>query len=385
MEVNRLFQETFGGEAAIQAFAPGRIEFIGNHTDYNRGLVMGAAVTEGITVALRRREDRTIRLVSDAGAPVEVSLDALSPRTGSASWANYPLGVVSVLRAGHVALESGFEMAVGSTLPAGAGMSSSAAFELATAVALGEAFSYAMDPVTLARVGRQAENDFVGMPCGILDQGVSAHGRPDHLVQIDCAREHFSLVPMPEGTHFWVFNSNEKHALIDSQYAERHEACQRALGILQRHFPNLQNLSQVTEAQLESAGPDLGDVLYRRSRHVVSENARVLDVARALGEGDLTAVGAALFDSHRSSRDDFENSIGALDSLVDFLGEQPAVYGARLTGGGFGGAVMALTSDAFGEDQARVVAEAFERRHGGLPTVLHTRAGGGARLLGPST
>lgn len=376
-----LFASTFGAEPGKLAFAPGRIEFIGNHTDYNGGMVMGAAVTEGITVAAAKRQDRAIQLICERGSLVEAHLDALGPKQGGDSWSNYPVGVTKVMLESGMEMDAGYNIAVVSNLPIGAGMSSSAAIELATAQVLAEFYGFETDKAGFARIGRKAENDFVGMPCGILDQGVSAFGQPDHLVHIDCATETFSTIPMPEGTHFWIFNSNKKHALVDSAYADRHRECHEALAQLQQHYPEAKTLSDISLDQLEAAKNELDGLLFRRASHIVGENARVVAVKSALAAGDLSAVGEALTTSHLSSRDNFENSIPELDFLVQALAEQKNVYGARLTGGGFGGAVMAFTSADFSLNQAHEVAAAYSAEFGFQATILHTQAGPGATLL----
>jgi galactokinase len=377
----QLFKKHFSGPPAHLAFAPGRIEFIGNHTDYNGGLVMGAAVTEGVTVAIGPREDASIHLISQIGERVEIPLGHYQPRSGAASWTNYPIGVTKVMSESGMNTPNGYNLAVSSTLPVGAGMSSSAAIELATAHVLAALYGFATDTTGFARIGRRAENDFVGMPCGILDQGVCAFGRANHLVKIDCATESFATEPMPAGAHFWIFNSNKKHALVDSAYADRHRECHEALARLQADYPEAKTLSQISQSQLEAAKAKLDDTLYRRAAHIIGENDRVRAVQSALLNEDLSAVGAALNASHESSRQNFENSIPELDTLVELLKLQPTVYGTRLTGGGFGGAVMALTSPEFGQAQADVVAAAFEARHGIQASIFHTRAGDGARLI----
>lgn len=376
-----LFEETFGSAPQQLAFAPGRIEFIGNHTDYNGGLVMGAAVTEGITVAVAKREDRKVLLKSEIGELVETSLDSIKPVEGSASWTNYPMGVTKVLLDSGMQMEVGFNIAVTSTLPAGAGMSSSAAFELATAYALAAVYGFESDKSGFARIGRKAENEFVGMPCGILDQGVSAYGEVNALVSIDCATETFKTDAMPRGTHFWIFNSNVKHALVDSAYADRHKECHDALAILQKTYPDAKTLSDISQAQLDSSKDALGDLLYRRACHIVGENDRVRSVEAALEANDLAAVGHALTQSHHSSTNNFENSIEELDFLVAEVNQQPHVYGSRLTGGGFGGAIMAFTSASFSREQAEAVADAYQKEFSLAGTVIHTRAGQGAHLL----
>jgi galactokinase len=380
-KTEQLYREQFSGSPTHYAFAPGRIEFIGNHTDYNGGLVMGAAVTEGITVAVSLRDDASIRIVSEGSEPVEIPLGAYAPLKGENSWTNYPIGVTHVMTEAGMQVPFGYNMAVTSTLPAGAGMSSSAAFELATAYALSALYGFQTDTTGFARIGRQAENTFVGMPCGILDQGVSAFGKANHLVKIDCATETFATEPMPKGAHFWIFNSNKKHALVDSAYADRHRECHEALKQLQQVYPSAATLSQISPEELEAAKDRIEPLLYRRAAHIVGENARVRTVQTALAESDLQAVGHALNASHQSSRENFENSIEELDTLADLLKLQAHVYGARLTGGGFGGAVMALTDGEFGTAHAEVIAAAYQAKHGLQPSIFHTRAGDGARLL----
>lgn len=380
-QTKQFFTKTFNVEPEHTAFAPGRIEFIGNHTDYNGGLVMGAAVTEGITACVSRRSDRAIHLISDGAALVELSLDNLQPVSGAASWTNYPIGVAKVMQDLGMEMPFGFNIAVTTTLPAGAGMSSSAAFELATAQTLGALYGYEMDKVGLARIGRKAENEFVGMPCGLLDQGVSAFGEANSLVSIDCATEVFGITEMPKDTHFWIFNSNKKHALVDSAYADRHKECHDALAILQKAVPEAKTLSDINQAQLDASKDALGDLLYRRACHIVGENDRVRAVKAALASGDLNAVGAAINASHASSRTNFENSVEQLDVLAELLMQQPHMYGARLTGGGFGGAVMAFTSSEFGDEQAQTVASAYKAKCGLAATVIHTQAGQGAHSL----
>ena len=219
------------------------------------------------------------------------------------------------------------------------------------------------------------------MPCGILDQGVSAFGKADHLVKIDCATEIFATEPMPRGAHFWIFNSNKKHALVDSAYADRFRECHDALRQLQAEYPEAKTLSEISEGQLLASKHNLDELSFLRAAHIVGENTRVRSVELALANNDLEAVGVYLNQSHESSRINFENSIEELDTLVELLKLQPSVYGARLTGGGFGGAVMALTDDHFGQAQADAIAAAFEAKYGLQPSIFHTRAGDGAKLL----
>jgi len=380
--IKKLFNQHFAREPEFSAVAPGRLEFIGNHTDYNGGPVLGVSVDRRVSVAVARRSDRTLRLWSGSlRREVIAELDTLEPLVGDRSWANYSLGVLDELIKAGMAAPFGFDLAVDSDLPAGAGMSSSAAFELASAYALAALYDFQFGREDMARLCRRAENQFVGVPCGILDQGVSAFGEENALVMIDCREESFRKTPLPAGINFWVFNTAKKHALLDSLYATRHRECMEALARLKKEFPDLACLAQLSLAQLEESRILLDRVHYHRAHHVISECARVKAVELALEENDVAEVGRLLYASHASSRDDFENSIPELDFLVDQLHEDDSVWGARLTGGGFGGAVMAVTTDDFDQAAAESVARAYLERFGQPASVFHTRTGPGVSLL----
>lgn len=382
MTKNPLFEECFGRSPEAAAAAPGRLEFIGNHTDYNGGLVMGVAVDRGVACMVAKRDDdRLVFRSGEMSSEAFTTLGEIVPFSGESAWANYALGVFDQLLKAGMTANTGFDMAVTTTLPFGAGMSSSAAFELSSGLALGALYGFEQSTADWARLGRRAENQFVGVPCGILDQGVSAFGKKDHLVRIDCTTESFSRVRLPQGLHFWVFNTGVKHALLDSLYATRHKECMDALQILQKAQPDLVNLSATTSQFVISQSEALGDTLTKRARHIAEENARVFKMEAALAAGDLAAAGALLTASHESSRDLFENSVPELDFLVAQLRDAPGVYGCRLTGGGFGGAVMAVTAPGFSEKDAEAVAKAYEAKFDHAPSIFHTLSGDGARRL----
>ena len=368
------FRARYGRAPAVVARAPGRIEFIGNHTDYNGGTVLGASIDRAVWVALAPRADGRRRFSSDHhGDIVEQSAADLQKLSGPAGWINYPLGVLAALPEAGLRVPAGFDYLAMSDLPVGAGLSSSAALELASGLAFLQAAGENPPRETLVQAARRAENDFVGVPCGILDQGVCGFGRKDHLVHIDCRGPKFSTVPLPPGAHFWIFNTRQKHALIDGLYAERHRECMaaaRALGVRL-----LADLPPGAVVSLDDK------VLKKRARHVVEEIARVDAAVVALRAGDLPGVGRLLTASHRSSQMLFENSTPELDFLVDRLTAELHVYGARLTGGGFGGAVMALTDPVFDEGQANAVAAAAAKKFGVPPQILHALTASGAELL----
>jgi galactokinase len=369
-----LFLEAFGQQPTVIARAPGRIEFIGNHTDYNGGAVLGAAIDRYVTVAAAPNKTGHFRLKSTSGAqPVDLAAVPAGRLSGADSWANYPLGVWRSLGDFKLPQPAGFDLLVASDLPAGAGLSSSAALELASALALLElAGANPLAPEQLAALGRHAENNYVGVPCGILDQGTSAFGRAGQLVHIDCRGPIFSRVPLPAGTHLWIFNTREKHALIDGLYATRHRECLEAAKTL-----GVALLADLTPARLAPIERKLTPEIARRAKHIVEEHARVQDTVEALQRGDLATVGRLLTASHRSSQHLFENSTPALDRLVDLLEKHPAVYGARLTGGGFGGAVMALAGDSFTLADAEVIAA----QSGSHPEIIHLLSADGAAVV----
>jgi galactokinase len=371
------FRDRYGRAPEVMARAPGRLEFIGNHTDYNGGTVLGVSIDRGIWVAVAARADGRRRLCSEARGTIR-TLPAANPparQRGVGSWMNYPLGVIAALPEFGLPPPAGFDFLAMSDLPSGAGLSSSAALELASALAFLALGGQEAPRAVVVQLCRHAENHFVGVPCGILDQGVSGFGKKDHLVFIDCRGPSFATVPLPAAARFWIFNTHTKHALVDGLYAARHRECMEAAQLL-----GVPLLADVTPAALEAAQASLPPAVFRRARHVVDEIARVGATVAAVRAGDLAAAGRLLTASHRSSQALFENSTPGLDFLVDQLAAAPQVHGARLTGGGFGGAVMALTSPEFSEAQAAAVASAFAGKFGTRPDVLRTQTGDGAAL-----
>ncbi len=371
------FTEVFGHSPRLAARAPGRIEFIGNHTDYNGGPVLGAAIDRGVWVAVAPRADGQRRFFSDFTSEiVSVPAGELKKQTDAASWANYPLGVLAALPEFGCQSPAGFDFLAVSNLPPGAGLSSSAAFELASALVFLEMTAQHPAREVVVKIGKHAENNFVGVPCGILDQGVSGFGKKNELVFIDCRIPSFATVPLPAEAHFWIFNTHTKHALVDGLYAARHRECMeaaQALGVPQLVDANL--------AQLAAAHGKLSEFAYRRAEHIIGEIARVGETKRALADGDLRKVGELLTASHRSSQRLFENSTKELDTLVDALVATPEVYGARLTGGGFGGAVMALTTANFDQAHAERIGRVYSAAYKDAPDVLHCQTDDGATVI----
>jgi galactokinase len=383
MSSEQLFKNTFGTSPSVNAFAPGRVEFIGNHTDYNGGDVMGVAIDKGVFVSASLRKDSKIKLISAiSDTIVERDLSAISNKLqGKDSWTNYPIGIIASLLKRGYKIETGFDFAITSNLPVGAGLSSSAAIELGTLCAIAKLLNFDISKADMARIGRQAENEYVGIPSGILDQGSSAHGQDGSIVYINCKDEEFSALPIGKRTYIWIFNSDHKHSLVDSMYAQRHKECFEAFDFFKKKDPSLESLCHLNINTLEENKDQLKPDVYKRAYHVINEHNRVHKVKEALNSLDKEGVGKLLTASHQSSRDYFENSINELDFLVDKLNQVESVFGARLTGGGFGGAVMALTDDSFNETDAQKIAALYKEKFGGISEFFKTVPSEGARVL----
>ncbi len=373
-----VFRDAIGRSPAFVARAPGRIEFLGNHTDYNGGEVLGAAIDRSLEVAVAPRSDGRVVLISESGLPGFEFASCGEALRNAEGWVRYPLGVLSILLAEGRPETGGFDFVVRSESPAGAGLSSSAALELASSLAFEHLAGRDLGKIERVRACRRAENEYVGMPCGILDQGVSGFGEAGRLVHIDCADESFSTVPGLEDTVFWVFESGHEHSLVDSLYSERHRECREACEAIRRIRPDLQWLAHAGMEDLEAVRGEISDAVSARAEHVIREHGRVRECVSLLEKGCLPEVGRLLLDSHWSSSRLFDNSIAELDTLVDLLSAREGVYGARLTGGGFGGAVMALCDQRFDADEAEAVSESFRKKHGAAPVRLRLRAADGA-------
>ncbi len=355
----------------ISAFAPGRVELLGNHTDYNEGLVLSAALQLGITATGRRLNSGRIDLLSrQMASSWQGNFDAgLSLRQNN--WADYPRGVVWALRDAGCQL-GGFEAQFDSTLPVGAGLSSSAALEVATAVLLCRLFNLALLPMELAKLCRKAENEFVGVQCGLLDQASSLFGEKDHAVFLDCRSEQVEQIPFPKEMALLVIHSGVSHTLSGGEYNERRTACLEAARLL-----GVRALRDATSQQVSQQIADPS--VRKRALHITGENERVSQAITALRKGDIREFGTLMTASHRSSQENFENSTPELDILVEFALYQNDVYGARLTGGGFGGAIVALAQKATSEQAARHIVEAYGQRTGHLAKSIVCEVADGAQ------
>jgi len=348
--VRRTFAGRYGPPAPQVAFAPGRVNLIGEHTDYNDGFVFPMAITRGVAVAFRRRNDRRLRgYATSFQESQDRTLDGLQPRSVT-GWLAYVAGVAWALERSGAHLP-GMDFAIDSDLPVGAGLSSSAALEVAAARAFADAGDLPWEAVPMAAHCRRAENEFVGVPCGLMDQFASAASREGCATVLDCRTLETQAVPMPEGAVVAVMDPGVRRELARSAYQDRRAACDAAVAVLRPRFPTVRALRDATLETLEQVRDTLDPVVYRRARHVVEENLRPLALAAALRAGDLPAAGRLMNDSHASLRDLYQVSSPELDALTERARAHPACFGARMTGAGFGGCAIALVrreaADAF--------------------------------------
>ena len=348
--------------------APGRVNLIGEHTDYNDGFVLPAAIGFSTWVTTSPRDDRIVSVFSENfSEQIEFDLDELGPQARG-HWSDYVRGVaVTLERAGHRLL--GADLRIRGEVPIGSGLSSSAALEVASAFALLTNSGLTVDSRDLAKLCQAAENEFVGIRCGIMDQFVSCHGQAGKALLLDCRSLEFKLLPMPEKARIAICNTMVKHSLGISEYNARRLECETAVRHFAQRRSDVRALRDVTETDLRLFGGDLPEVIFRRSRHVISENARVIAAGTALEQGDLVAFGDLMSLSHRSLRDDYEVSCKELDLMVELAQAVPGVYGARMTGGGFGGSTVNLIAAESVDEFKETVARGYEGATGLTPEI----------------
>lgn len=340
-ELKEAFANLYGAREARVFRAPGRVNLIGEHTDYNLGFVMPAAIDFYTWVVMAARDDRRLVARSENfDETVEFDLDEREPRPRG-HWSDYPRGVAVMLeRAGHIL--RGANLLVRGEVPIGSGLSSSAAIEVATGYALVHGAGASIDRMELAKLCQRAENEFVGMRCGLMDQFISCFGEEGRALMLDCRSLDYYRLPLPQGVNLVIANTMVKHELASSEYNLRRAECEEGVRLLSKSLPGVQSLRDVSLDELERHRDELPAVVYKRCRHVVSEDERVIEAKRALEEGDLAAFGQLMAASHASLRDDYEVSCAELDLMVEAANRVEGVYGARMTGGGFGGCTINL-------------------------------------------
>lgn len=362
------FQARFGTSPAIVASAPGRVNLIGEHTDYNDGFVLPAAIDRGTAVAIGPRDDDRLVMCSGSGGPEgSFPITRLYPSEDRA-WTDYLIGVASLLRErdGHLL---GANMCVHGNVPRGAGLSSSAALELAAAFALIALNGLDVPSIDIIRLCQQAEHEFAGVMCGIMDQFISCLGKRGHALMLDCRSLDYHLVPIPSGVQLLVCDTGVRRALAASEYNKRRAECEAGVRLLATRLPGVRALRDVTLDQLHEFGGLLDPVVRRRCEHVVGENNRVVRASDALRAGDLSEFGKLMYDSHVSLKTGYDVSCAELDLIVDICAEVDGVFGARMTGAGFGGCAICLVrNEAAGAVVARLNDE-YPRGSGKKPAV----------------
>ncbi len=375
-----LFRTTFGTNPVCIASAPGRVNLIGEHTDYNSGYVLPAAINRTISVAASASSDDTLHIYShNQHSLVHVSLDQLHPLKHD-TWANYIAGVAYFLKKSGVALGGANLCIVGNILQA-AGLSSSAALEMASANSLSTLFGGRLTPFELIKLCRRAENEFVGVSCGIMDQFVSALGKAQHALFLDCQSLDYEYVALPASARLLICDTGVKRELTSSAYNRRMQECLYAVKLLSHHYPGIKSLRDISIQQFHNAKSFLDPLTGKRAGHVVSENQRVLDSVIALKQGNMSEFGKLMYQSHLSLKLDFEVSCPELDAVVDICAEGDGVYGARMTGAGFGGSAICLVDEHNVEEvKTRLEAE-YPQRTGRTPTIHVCSIENGATIL----
>ena len=373
-KVANAFNERFSTEPTFITRAPGRVNLIGEHTDYNDGFVFPMAIDREMWIALRPRDDKEVHLTSiDYGDTAVFDLTNFSK--GESHWIEYVKGIAWKLQQNGYEL-NGWEGVMTGNIPRGSGLSSSAGLELASAYAFTAVSDFTWNAVQMAQLSQQAENEWVGVNCGIMDQMISAVGEEGQAILIDCRSLETKSFPLPSGTAVVVMDTATRRGLVDSAYNERRQQCEAAA-----QFFGVAALRDVSIAEFLEAADQLDKLTRKRARHVVTENQRTLNAARAMQLDDAPLLGQLMHDSHISLRDDFEVSCKELDTMVTIAEIQESCYGARMTGAGFGGCAIALVNQFEVEDFVKTVAQEYEAQTNLKPAVYICQAPAGASLI----
>ncbi|HXR38628.1 MAG TPA: galactokinase [Terracidiphilus sp.] len=369
----------FEAEPAIYV-APGRVNLIGEHTDYAEGFVMPAAIDFATLAGISPRADGKIALFSENYGEVKYFDAAELPAKGSKHWTDYPLGVISIL-AGEGYKIPGLSLSLWGDVPLGSGLSSSAAVEVATAIAVIGLLGVSIPGPKLARLCQRAENEFVGANCGIMDQFISANGAKDHALLLDCRDLSFKLAPIPHNVALVIANTMVKHAITGGEYTSRRAEVEAACAVIASHRPEVKFLRDATVEDLEKWGHEMTPNSLKRARHVITENTRTVAAAEALMKHDLAELGRLMAEAHTSYSQDFEASCEEADAMVALAQDLPGLIGARLTGGGFGGCTVNLVE----QDQAGAFVESLAGLYAGqtgiVPQIHICHASGGAHRV----
>ncbi|MEM1503949.1 galactokinase [Domibacillus sp. 8LH] len=383
-EMGQRFADIFNKPAERVFFAPGRINLIGEHTDYNGGHVFPLAITFGTYALAAKREDRRLRFYSanfSERGIVEGSLDALDYKEED-GWTNYPKGMTKLMQEDGCAIDTGYDVLFYGNIPNGAGLSSSASIEMATGVMLEGLFNLNIDRIEMVKIGQRVENHYIGVNSGIMDQFAIGMGKTGAAIWLDCETLHYEYAPIElPNASIVIMNTNKRRELASSKYNERRSECEEALSRLQKRM-DIKSLGELTPDRFEQNKAVIGDaVLEKRARHAVYENARTIEALNKLKEGNVEAVGRLMNQSHDSLEQDYEVTGKELDTLVHTAWKQPGVIGARMTGAGFGGCAIAIVNNENIESFVSEVGKRYEEECGIRAEFYMAHIGGGAREL----
>jgi galactokinase len=377
--IKELHQEHFGQEPVL-FIAPGRVNLIGEHTDYADGFVMPAAIDFATIAAVSPRNDNTVSVYSkNFDETISRDLNTLGTK-GSHHWSDYPFGVLSILQQEKIEVP-GFNLTLNGDVPLGAGLSSSASIEVASMLAALHAAKASLPLPKIALLCQRAENDYVGAPCGIMDQFVSCCGAADHALLLDCRSLEFRLAPIPQNLSLVICNTMVKHAHAGGEYGTRRAEVEAGTAILRGHRPEIRLLRDATIEDLGRWGNEMAPNVLKRCRHIITENTRTVAAANALEAHDLKTLGRLMAEAHASYRDDFEASVKEADIMVELALQQEGCIGARLTGGGFGGCTVNLVDSKDAEKFSSAVAAGYEKTTGIKPEIYQSKASAGAHKL----
>lgn len=382
-ELKKAFKEAYGKDAEAVYFSPGRVNLIGEHTDYNGGFVFPCALSFGTYLLLRKNGEKFVQFRSlNLPEVVKVPLDKLTERLENKSWANYPLGVFAQYVKRGYKLEEGYDIMIWGNVPNGAGLSSSAALEVVTAYALNDQLGTFLNRTELAKIGQKAEHEFALVMCGIMDQFASANGAKDHAIFLNCDTLDFELVPVKlEGVKVVISNTHSPHKLDSGAYNARVAQCQLAVKQINEVRP-IKYLAELTEEEFKKVESAITDeVAHKRARHVVGEVQRTTDAVEALKAGELEKFGKLMNASHVSLRDDYEVTGPELDAMAEAAWKIPGVIGSRMTGGGFGGCTVSLVKDEAIDEFIEKVGAEYEAKIGIKPDFYIAEIGDGAKRI----
>lgn len=377
-KVKAEFKKLFNGEPSVYV-APGRVNLIGEHTDYNLGFVLPGAIDKAIYVAIRPNGEKFVNAYSiDYDEQLKFDIEGSNPEP---QWARYIFGVVQEMKKRDAEI-GGFDCAFGGDVPLGAGLSSSAALESAFSFALNELFDSGFDLPTLAKIGQMTEHNYVGVKCGIMDQFASLHGQKDSVIKLDCRSLEYEVIPFnPKGYTVVLVDSMVKHSLASSEYNVRRQQCEDGVAAIAKHEEGIESLRDVSMEMLNKYRDQMEPISYKRCAYVINENQRLLDGTVALAKDDLEAFGEKMYGSHEGLSNEYEVSCEELDFIVGVSKEHEGVVGARMMGGGFGGCVIHLIKEEAHDEYIKDVKAKFEAEFGEEPRIIDVVISAGARKL----